>query len=79
MPGTEGSEALQHQLAFLNIYIRRGTVCVGVAALHRNDRCGFFGLTETLKYSVCIIAIIAFNWNCRYNLVSLLLASEAAQ
>lgn len=50
-----------------------------MAALHRNDRCGFFGLIETLKYSVCVIAVIAFNWNCSYNPVSLLLASEAAQ
>lgn len=53
-------------------------VCAGGAALHRDDRCGFSGFTETLERSVPAAAAIAFGWNGGHDPVSLLLASEAS-
>lgn len=54
-------------------------VCAGgAAALHRNDRCGFFGFTETSKPSVPAVADIPFGGNGGHDPVPLLLASEAS-
>lgn len=54
-------------------------VCAGgAAALHRDDRCGFSGFTETSEPSVPSAADFAPAGNCGHHPVSLLLASEAS-
>lgn len=53
-------------------------VCAGGAALHRDDRCGFSGFTETPEPSVPAAADFASGGNGGHDPVSLLLASEAS-